>query len=166
MDGPTNDKTLSTMTNAPDLTCFGCYTTNPVISYEERLEVLRTAVAIIAADASNEIDYCLINAVRPGDWDDTAAGIDALRCDGLVEVCYEMNGINVWGEIVDSAVHYDIRNDDYQEEHDNFDWIWWKDRLMPATQCAHEHDRQGIDWQTTFSKQDLCSPVGSKGGNE
>lgn len=80
-------------------------------------------------------------------------------------MCYEMNGINVWGKIVDGTTRYDITNDTYQAEHDDFDAIWWKDTLMPATQCGHENTYKGTVWDTTFTKQDLCQPIGHKGGN-
>ena len=38
----------------------------------------------------------------------------------------------------------------------------WADTLMPATQCGHT---TSADADTRFEKQDLCEPVGHKGGN-
>lgn len=106
--------------------------------------------------------------------------------DGLVEVCYEINGVDVWGMVRvpdGGAVHYDITDQtdewtyypsigswshnsngkpDNLEEHNDFDIGWWWDVLMPATQCGHVTPE---DADTKFGKQDLCIPVGSKGGN-
>ena len=87
----------------------------------------------------------------------------------------------------DGVVHYDITDQsdqwDYNpltgnwtpgpnqerdnlEEHNDFDSDpllgTWDDTLMPATQCGHVTPR---DSATRFQLQDLCIPVGSKGGN-
>ena len=163
MNGPTSNKNLSTITNAAGLTCFGCYTKTS-ISYTERLKIIANAVALVGR--ADDIGYCWEDAIEPhSDWNDTIAGVGSLRCDGLVEICYEMVGIDVWGKIAEGATHYDIRNDGYEVEHNNYDWILWKDRLMPATQCGYESTYKGTSWNTTFDRQNLCLPVGTKGGN-
>lgn len=52
---------------------------------------------------------------------------------------------------------------DALEEHNDFDAVGdWDDTLQPATQCAH---RTSEDADTRFGPQELCVPVGSKGGN-
>jgi len=162
MDGPTDNKNLSTMTNAAGLTCFGCYTQDG-ISFTERLKILANAVALVGR--ADEIGYCWEDAIEPANWNDTIAGVGSLRCDGLVEICYEMEDINVWGKIDGGSTHYDIRNNSYEVEHNNYDAIWWKDTLMPATQCGYESSQRGTAWNTTFAKQDLCAPIGTKGGH-
>lgn len=48
-------------------------------------------------------------------WDGTVADIDDLRCDGLVEVSYELANQKVWGK---NGTHYLIQ--DYPSEHNNF----------------------------------------------
>ncbi|MEI9478006.1 MAG: hypothetical protein WCO26_15710, partial [Deltaproteobacteria bacterium] len=47
-------------------------------------------------------------------WDGTIADIHELRCDGLVEVCYELAGFEVWGK---NGAHYPIQT--WPEEHQN-----------------------------------------------
>lgn len=51
---------------------------------------------------------------------------------------------------------------DNLEEHNDFDDFGWADTLMPATQCGHTTP---VDADTTFETQDLCVPIGHKGGN-
>jgi len=170
MPGPSNNHTLATITDRggfPDyLDAFGCYT-NPSISFSDRLKILKTAKEIY----NKGVDYVLEDAIEPPNWNDTVAGINSLRCDGFIEVCYEIHGINVWGKIVGGGTHYDIKNNSYQEEHDDYDAVWWKDTLMPATQCGYDHeegerfDEEGVDWETTFEYQSLCVPIGHNGGD-
>ena len=61
------------------------------------------------------------NAVRPDKWDGHLNTIERLRCDGLIEVCYEVNGVDVWGmerDIENNTVH-----SDNLEEHNDFDVV-------------------------------------------
>jgi hypothetical protein len=51
---------------------------------------------------------------------------------------------------------------DNLEEHNDFDSSYWADTLMPATQCGYTTPEDSI---TTFTKQNLCVPIGYKGGN-
>ena len=88
-----------------------------------------------------------------------------MRCDGFIETCYEWNDIDVWGKIVGSAKHFDICIDSYQKEHNDFSVGFWKEKLFPATQSAHDPSYRWIKWDTTFNKQDMCEPIGTKGGN-
>jgi|GEM_PF-3392055 len=171
---------------------WGCFT-NPAITYIERLKILEAAKSLAARAPG--IGYTGVNAVlgnnnlqEPGDWDGKLNTIANLRCDGLIEVCYEINDVDVWGMVrtPDSAiVHYDITEytDEWEyhpvgggwdheanglpdnlEEHNDFDSIPgdWKDTLQPATQSGHEPP---VDADTKFQQQNLCIPVGSKGGN-
>lgn len=108
------------------------------------------------------LDYEWNDALLPANWNNALNTVSSLRCDGLVEVCYEANGINVWGRTDNATPHYDIRNNSYQAEHNDFDPVFWADTLMPATQCGHVTPE---DAATTFTEQDLCQPVGSTGGN-
>jgi hypothetical protein len=116
---------------------------------------------------------------KGSDWDGTLADVYALRCDGLVELAYEFNGIMVWGKIVGGAAHYDMRNNAYLAEHN--DWQWGDDpeewdwdmygSFLPVTQggfadqYVSEHDPsysgppfRGNLWQTTFQEQRLVEP--------
>jgi hypothetical protein len=162
-----NTHMLDTITAAPGLAEFGCYTNSyPVPSYSERLRILDMAKQILAH--ASDIGWCFA-CMRPEAWPTPheVKDIKKLRCDGLVEVCYERIGINVWGAITGGGgpANYSILIDAYQAEHDNFDLVLWKDRLCPATQCGYEKTLMGTEWQSSFGRQDLCDPVGSTGGN-
>jgi hypothetical protein len=62
-------------------------------------------------------------------WDGTIGDIDELRCDGLVEVCYELAGIEVWGQ---NATHYLIQN--FADEHDNLGMANPQTHVSPIVQ--------------------------------
>ena len=102
-----------------------------------------------------------------------------------MEVCYEINNVEVWAmrrdpngtynySIVDTTDNWNYNpqtrgwvaesNDelDNLEEHNDFDDIGWADTLMPATQCGHV---TLLSAATRFTQQNLCRPIGSTGGN-
>jgi hypothetical protein len=162
MAGPT-EKTLTTFTDFPSLPSFGCYAWG--LEYADRLRIVKTAKAL----RDRVVNYTFAKVLLPSNWDDTIAGIDYLRCDGLAEVCYEINGKMVWGKIVDGSVHYDIRVDSYQEEHNEIVLMFelWKQHLAPATQCGYGNfeSYRGTYWQTTLYPLNLCQPIGHTGGN-
>ncbi|MDD5327669.1 MAG: hypothetical protein PHY02_07640 [Phycisphaerae bacterium] len=185
MSGPTDDHSLTTMTNYPGYPCYGCYTNISDITYAKRLAIIKTAKQLVARAP---LDYEWNDALLPVNWNGNLSNISSLRCDGLVEVCYELNGINVWAmerSYEGTSYNYDISdqtdilsyngfsgtwsagsNDakDNLEEHDDFDGTVgdWYDTLMPATQCGKVTP---VEAMTRFSKQDLCQPIGNKGGN-
>jgi hypothetical protein len=190
MDGPTDYLTLTTITNAPGYAAFGCYTSAVGMTYSKRLAIIKMARALVAG--ADYIGYTAINALtcndeeHRADWDGTLTDVNALRCDGLIEVCYEKNGINVWAMRRDYegiSYNYDIADQldlltydavlgtwsagsnyakDNLEEHNDYDEIGWADTLMPATQCGIV---EPVNADTEFYQQDLCQPVGHKGGN-
>jgi len=154
------------------------------MTYVQRLRIIRAARALAARAP---ITYTALNVVDPGNWNGHLDTITGLRCDGLVEVCYEINGVEVWGMERDAdnhTVHYPINdqtdNWDYNavlgtwsagansvpdniEEHNDYDAIGdWDDTLMPATQCGHVALEEA---DTQLEEQNLCQPVGSTGGN-
>jgi hypothetical protein len=97
-------------------------------------------------------DYCWDNAVEgPGDdpdWDGDINHIVNLRCDGLVEVIYELAGVQVWGR---NGSNYPIQ--DWPLEHSG--WLAWiaPDHLTPIVQ------RGGIVGSPTrFVAQPLVEP--------
>ncbi|MBN1795604.1 MAG: hypothetical protein JW804_02930 [Sedimentisphaerales bacterium] len=166
MDGPTNDKPLSTMTDVPGLPPMGCYTTQGM-TYRKRLEVIKTAEEMVTR--ANVIQYSLFGVLLPQNWDDTVDGITHLRCDGLVEACYEMNGLNAWGKLVSYPANYDVRVDSFQAEHNEQLPLpdVWKRYLAPATQCGRvDYGYEGVYWDSALSPQNLCEPVGNTGGWE
>jgi len=71
----------------------GCYT-NPSITYQQRLMIIYTAKVL----GSKPISYTGCYVLFPlNTWDGKLSTITHLRCDGLVEVLYEFNGVDAWG---------------------------------------------------------------------
>ena len=184
MDGPTDNRDLTTITQQAGLPRYGCFR-NPAMTYVQRLRIIRAARALAAR--ANDIGYTPGNAVTPADWNGNLDAITGLRCDGLIEVCYEVNGVDAWGMERDPdshTVHYDIDDQtdtwnynavlgtwsagansepDNLEEHNDFDSVGdWDDTLQPATQCGHVALEEA---DTQLEQQNLCQPMGSTGGN-
>lgn len=186
--GLLNTRLLSNITDLSGYPARGCYT-NPVMTYKDRLKILK--VANYLATCTPSIKYEWTDVLRAkkspwGKWDGKLSSIGATRCDGVVEVSYEINGIMVWGMYrkPDKSYNYDITSQsdkwtyseswgtwkkksnglpDNLEEHNDLDSSWdWDDTLMPATQAGYV---KPVDAKTTFKKQNLCKPVGSTGGN-
>lgn len=99
------------------------------LSDAKRNEVLRNAATCLDAG----IAYVWPNAVEgpDGDWDGTMANINRLRCDGLVEVCYEIGGLDVWGR---NGTHYPIQT--WTDEHGDiaFAPTYPQTKLCPVVQ--------------------------------
>ncbi len=186
MDGPTGDRSLDTMTGP---TQYGCFTNllgppwGEGIDYVARLRILAAAKSLVAR--ADTIGYTASNAVRPADWNGRLDTITHLRCEGLVEVCYEMNGVDIWAKLRipdNNTYHFDITDPgdawtyngvqtwvvgannirDNLEEHNEFLELMWEFTLMPATQCRQVVPEGA---KTTFTMQNLCQPVGTPGGN-
>ena len=127
------------------------------ITYSQRLRAMRAAGQIWKRRA--DISYTWPNAVFPEPWNGNISSITKLRCDGLVEASYECvkTDVPVWGKIGDTPPpHYSMWV--YTSEHNDFDAVWWKDTLMPATQCAEEDSQRGSAWETTFEERDIYQP--------
>lgn len=157
MGGPTDNRNITTITQQAGYPAYGCFR-NPSMTYVQRLRIIRAARALAA---SAPITCTATDAVQPYDWDGALNTLTALRCDSLVEVCYEINGVEVWGMERDAdshTVHYMINDQadnwsynatwgtwtagannlpDNLEEHNDFDLIGWADTFMPATQCGN-----------------------------
>ena len=78
-------------------TYYGAYTLlNAELGFEQRKAIVMTARLL--ADAA--IPYTAWNAIDPKSGSKTFTGevadIDDIRCDGVVEYCYERNGLRVW----------------------------------------------------------------------
>ena len=183
MDGPTDNRNLTTITQQQGYPAYGCFR-NPSITYVQRLRILAAAHALV--QRANAIELIASDAVLPANWNGSLDTITYLRCDGLVEVCYEVNGVDVWGMERDPdnhTVHYDIHDQadnwtysptwgtwsagannqpDNLEEHNDFDLVGWADTLMPATQCGNVAP---VEADTQLGEQNLCQPIGSTGGN-
>ena len=96
-DGSTvleDDFSATTRDNGP---YYGAYTlSNAALGFEQRRAIVATARLL--ADAA--IPYTAWNAIDPKSGSKTFTGeiadIDNIRCDGVVEYCYEKNGLRVW----------------------------------------------------------------------
>jgi hypothetical protein len=160
-----------------------CYTNTAeiqdnVAGHVKRLKILKVAYWAWHDWSRN---YCAFDCMDPigSGWDGTLADVGELRCDGLVELAYEFNGIMVWGKIVGGTAHYDMRNNAYLDEHNEWqwgddpeDWDWdMYGACLPVTQGGFadqyisEHDPsysgpafRGNLWQTTFQEQRLTVP--------
>ncbi len=145
----------------------GCYTNtgsigNDIDGYKSRLKILATAqyfydrgdlwyTGFDLFECTNEWDWGAIFPTYKY-WAGNLADIKSMRCDGLVEVAYEMNGIMVWGKKnPDGNYGYDIKywdatnyyynlkihniytfGDDPEDGEDDF-YGW----LAPVTQCGY-----------------------------
>jgi hypothetical protein len=191
MGGPRADKDLSTITAYSDgimnLDAFGCFWTL-AMTHVDRLEILTCADYRASREGViGDIRYEAGDAVYPQDWDGTALiNITGLRCDGLVEVCNEFNGVMLWGKVrtPDSGtIHYNLCEPgdewtwneilgtwthesnglpDTIEEHNDWDWVDFSDTLMPSTQCGYVLP---IGADTRMVRWGLCVPIGASGGN-
>ena len=141
--------------------------TNPNITYLDRLRILGVARWIL--DHAAQIGYPLSNGklVRPTDWNRRLSGLDGLRCDGLVEVAYEINDVEAWGKIVSGATHSDVTaSDAFFQEHNETSWgvSDWPRYIFPATQCGRAgvwlgDTYVGIYWNTQMQAQNLFQPA-------
>jgi len=166
-------------TNFPNREFWGIFRPGN-ITYIDRLKILKTARYI--ENNGGNIKYCGMEVVKyDGDKLDGSNvpeiidKISNLRCDGLVEIIYELNGINVWGRKVQSGATYNWSILNFTNEHNdpninitNFNWGFaptptilptldddnWKKFLTPATQCGMADKYKGSEWQTTFVKID------------
>jgi len=123
----------------------------------------------------NSIGYCLAGIVRPRKLSkltasgDAIANVKHLRCDGLVELVYEVNGIEAWGAARPlgfgtwpKSYHYGMLKDQTSlSEHNRFRLLYkWGRFLFPATQCGHESRYRFGYWNMRFGIQRIGEPVG------
>lgn len=163
-----NDQVLTSASDASDGSEYqGCYTNTTTIAnnlngYTARLKILHTASYFLGRSAA--IWYCGFDMFESYEewnwqtdpteevWRGTLADVKCMRCDGFVEVVYEMNGVMAWGrKNPDGNYGYDIRywdatnkyynvkqhnvytaGDDPEDGDDDF-WAW----SAPITQCGN-----------------------------
>jgi len=99
------------------------------LSALDKQDVVDTAL-LLAIYYHNDITYTALDMMLDYSTNDTVnpADIYKLRCDGVVEYCYEWNNISVWG-ISNTGnmygdphrfnVSYDVWGDSWSDEHDN-----------------------------------------------
>ena len=187
-DGVVGTNSLYTVTKLAGSPAKGCFTNmlNPP-TFLQRLRIIKTAVKLIHKRQTDYPDFAA-NALEPVNWDGQLNTIVSLRCDGLIEVCYEMNGVSIWAmrrdpPLLPPTYNYNISEisdvfgydailgewslspnglPDNLEEHNDTDLVGWFDTFQPATQAGYVTLE---DATTNFGKQNLCIPTGTKGGN-
>jgi len=168
---------IEMQSSAPGVAAFTTFTSqgndywgifsNPDITDIDRLRILNTTEWIFNHAA--QIGYPTMNGklVRPTDWNRTLNGLTALRCDGLVEVCYEMNGVDTWGKIVNGVTDFIVTaSDAFFQEHNETSWYVsdWPRYIFPATQCGRAgvwlgNIYEGVYWNTEMQEQNLIQPA-------
>ena len=174
---------LTSITNYSGTYYFDSYT-NPSITQVQRLQAITLADSLTNFKRGYEIGYggaIGFELIQPESWDGKLGSITDLRCDGIVELAYEMHGVPVWGmwrEGNPANIHYDVSDlsdtlhydpvagvwvnvgnwqPDALEEHNDFDIASWGDTLMPATQSGYTAP---VSSQTKMIQQDLGDPIG------
>jgi len=97
----------------------------PNLTDERRNLILANA----AACRQRPIGWVGADAIVPEAWDGTIATIQKLRCDGVVEVCYELAGAEVWGR---NGTNYLIQN--WTAEHNDLSMNEPQTELSPVVQ--------------------------------
>jgi len=77
-------------------------------------------------------------------------GLEALRCDGLVEVCYELAGVEVWGRY---AINYPIQT--YLAEHNNLGRWDPLTEFSPVIQRGPNEVTRFVDIQHAYEPHNL-----------
>ena len=107
----------------------GFYSVNS-LSDSQRNHIVTNAYLCLADGTISYSWYVAIDGDGPGlNWDGTIGDIDELRCDGLVEVCYELANVEVWGR---NGAHYLIQ--DFAAEHNDFGMSDPQTLLSPIVQ--------------------------------
>ena len=137
---------------------YGAYT-NPSITASQRAAIIATAEDF--RDNTN-LTYTIFGQIDWNglDWDGTIADLDNIRCDGLVECCYEMNGVDVWGR---EGTHFSIVQ--YPEEHNDMPDFYNHDTSDgmtedPRWEVSPKAQRGGLGQQYTRLRPSVAySPV-------
>ncbi len=129
MDGSACVQTTLQAHKAAASPFHGFYSVNDITDSQRNYVVTNGWLCL----ADGTIGYTWADAVD-GDgiglnWGGTIGDIDQLRCDGLVEVCYELANVEVWGR---NGAHYLIQN--FAEEHNDFGMDEPQTELCPIIQ--------------------------------
>jgi hypothetical protein len=104
---------FSDINGQPSLTYFGAYTkTDLTLSFSARKSVVATAVSLVDA----YIQYYAYDAIDYYSGGNDISHIQYIRCDGLVEYCYNANGYVVWWPTANPS-HWSILS--YPDEHND-----------------------------------------------
>ena len=109
--------------------------------------------------AKRQINWCNEND-ECGDgvdgWNGTIEDLKEIRCDGLVEVCYELSGLGVWGKDQIES-NYLIQDGENADSHNNAPN--WPTEPNPATEICPVVQRGGYGQEYTkliASDASLC----------
>jgi hypothetical protein len=150
--GLVGNEALSTVTGYPECEYWGSFT-NPAVTYAQRLKIINAAKALVGnVEQIQYVSGLPGDVLLPKNWNGKLNEINRLRCDGLVEVCYEINGVQAWGELYDNENHWNITK--YLEDHNDME-AFWSQCLFPATQCGRVVP---IDATTAFRISPLVAP--------
>lgn len=128
---------------------YGAYTVlQKVLDFTDRRTLCQTAWELEAA----AMPYNLFNALlwKGADFDGTVADIDSIRCEGVVEYCYERQGIKLWWNKTKPASEWDISKwPDVQWHND------WPDFSIEPDRELSPWAQRGSPWKTgpIFSKK-------------
>ncbi|HET9886719.1 MAG TPA: HEAT repeat domain-containing protein, partial [bacterium] len=122
--------------------CWGAYTLdNAELQFEDRVAIVQTARDLQGENISYPLDLPpdvsdALNAIPGGGPTVEPGEIERLRCDGLIEYCYELNGFSVWGPYGTSC---DISRYDWIVAHNDLYVPGSGDpntELAPVVQCG------------------------------
>jgi large repetitive protein len=156
LEASVEDIPWSHMTSDTEYPYWGAYTlNNHSMTFSDRKNVMNTAVELIGYDIGYPLFNLWPNALdyysNPGTYINPYE-IQRLRCDGLVEYCYEFNDLNVWGK---NGSNYDIsitsnvalHNDCYHSVDQDPD-----ENLSPIVQCGGHGNPAAITSYTNMTK--------------
>jgi len=149
--------TLTDATEHPDGHEFHSISEPVDLSYQERLWILNVTREL---SGGGHIWYVVTDVVEYDGftWDGGSsiegriADVDRIRCDGVVELAYELAGVNAWGRIEDDGTTgYLLHVDDNLSAHNDFEFFGdWRRSLQPLTQGGVETTFKGQDWDSTL----------------
>jgi hypothetical protein len=118
----------------------------------QRRAISSTALAMFARGVSytfvDMLDY------RWFDWDGTIGDIDETRCDGVVEYCYERNGVRVCGGLDPARWNIATPGTENPENHNDFhNNAYNPGELCPRIQAGDQAN------DTTFATKTSAPPV-------
>jgi HEAT repeats/Secretion system C-terminal sorting domain len=130
---------------------------NTTLDFYDRRNIVSTAVALSGYDIGYPVSVLgnvdmLSHETSPGSWVDEYE-ITELRCDGLVEYCYELWGFEIWGKNSD---HYNISKTEWVEEHNDF-YSWPHNackETSPDIQCGRSTDGGICTYMTATATKD------------
>lgn len=126
----------------PEPDCWGAFTLdNADLQFEDRIAIVQTSRDLLEETISYPLDLPpdvsdALNAVPGGGPRVEPWEIERLRCDGLIEYCYELNGFPVWGSYgadcdISRYEWIDVHNDLYVPHAGNPNT-----ELAPVVQCG------------------------------